>query len=696
VDPGSGRVFAIINNGVPGSNGGTYLYVYEPETYERTMADTERSPVYVDVDPQTGRAYVSRTHIASRSTSIVEDGREYSARLDSVYGALRVDPDLERVYLTVRGDESGQMLILDAENLDALALVPIEGDFWIRALDPERHWLYLATESGRIQIWSATGENPPPAAGPVATDLAAEEASRLYVPPGGDRLFATDGTYRLYRSDDEGLSWERVGGGLPDEWVLDLAFAPSFPQDPTLFAALVTAEQGYGVWTSPDGGDSWRMASKGLTDLAVTDLAISPAFAEDGTLFAGTRKGGLHRSTDSGGSWEPLTDKILPENAFGYQPADITVSPAYAEDQTLFVDHSGLWRSTDGGDSWMEVAGPQQVGFSPSFALDHTLFGWTFQGGVLKSTDGGDTWRGASIGLHVPDSATGRVMIAPDYDSSETLYLTWESTVGDGAPLLFRSTDGAVTWEHTGDIPETDTPLVLAADGSELMALEEQARLIRLQVEDLDWQPGSLPPIGEIPVHHVALSPDFALDETVVAFSELAGILRSEDTGLTWNDTGFPLRFDLLYGVSAGLEFTPPDRLWTGSPIGLYVSDGGGPWTAVGGGLPEGVSTSSPVVGPDMSLRVLVGRQAVFASTDGGDTWRQPIPDLPYSVGEDGLFLMGSFCRRHSLPTGLPLPMCRGRNRSAALAGAPGRNLALLGTGRPEDSFCHPPSTRTA
>ena len=47
----------------------------------------------------------------------------------------------------------------------------------------------------------------------------------------------------------------------------------------------------------------------------------------------------------------------------------LKVKSAFAEDQTLFVDQAGLWRSTDGGDSWAEVPGPSQVAFSPAFSF---------------------------------------------------------------------------------------------------------------------------------------------------------------------------------------------------------------------------------------------------------------------------------------------------------------------------------------
>jgi len=159
VDPGTGRLFAIIDNGIPGSNGGTYLYVYEPVTYQKVLTDTERSPWYLDIDPTTGRAYVSRIHIGSSSTSLLVDGRTYTARVDGLFGPLRVDPALGRVYLTTPQGSDGptELLILDAVTLDRLGAVPVPAGLSLYALDTQRHLLYLANRDGQVQIWSATG-----------------------------------------------------------------------------------------------------------------------------------------------------------------------------------------------------------------------------------------------------------------------------------------------------------------------------------------------------------------------------------------------------------------------------------------------------------------------------------------------------------------------------------------------------------
>ncbi|MFN2228664.1 MAG: hypothetical protein ACK2VA_02740 [Anaerolineae bacterium] len=643
VDPGSGRIFAIISNGVPGSNGGTYLYVYEPVTYRRVFTDTERSPAYVDVDPTTGNAYISRIHLAGASTSLLEDGREYTARLDAVFGALRVDPGLERVYLSVAGEEGGELLVLDAENLDVLGSVPIPGGLSLRALDPERHLLYLASQDGRVQIWSATGGNRAPPAETVPARPAAGQILRLFLGPGDRPIF----TGSLYRSDDEGGSWQRIDAGLPQRGVQELAVSPQFAQDGTLFAALMATNEGLGIWQSTDGGRSWQIASRGLSDLAVTDLAISPDFGTDGTLFATTRRQGLFRSTDAGGTWQRLTDRYqLPED-YATPPGGVLLSPTYGLDQTVFVMHSGLYRSTDGGETWARsFADMSALALSPSFATDRTAFGWSGSSGVLRTTDGGDTWQPANAGLALSGYGSGRILVSPDFTETQTLYLVWSPATPEVTERVFRSTDGAATWQQlTGASLQAATPVQLSADGSAFLALDESARLVRWEIEALPWQAASLPPIGEIEIDAVLLSPEFSQDRTLYATSQGAGILRSGDAGLTWTDTGFPLRptsFPPLEPIAV-----PADGLFVGTSTGLFRYGDEG-WVLVRSGLPAGASILRVELGADGSLRALVeepgeGQQRVFLSTDGGQSWTEPVPPLPQRIAAEDLRLSPAF-----------------------------------------------------
>jgi photosystem II stability/assembly factor-like uncharacterized protein len=649
VDPGSGRVFGIINNGVPGSNGGTYLYVYEPVTYEKVLTDTERSPLYVDVDSDTGRAYVSRIHMGGRSTSLLQDGREYTARLESVFGALRVDPILGRVYLSVSGDDEGHLLVLDAENLDVLGSVAIPGRFTLRALDPQRHLLYLAIPEGQVQIWSATGGALPERAAPVTVPPPSQEIYRLFLGPEDTPLF----TGSLYRSDDGTKTWQRINNGLPRRGVQEVVISPDFAEDQTIFAALAATDEGLGVWRSTDGGQSWRMANRGLSDLAVTNLAISPDFAEDQTLFATARRGGLFRSTDGGQSWIRLTERYYPSETYPQPPGGVFVSPTYGKDRTVFVAHDGLRRSTDGGETWtptlLEIS---SLALSPGFATDHTLFGWSGDSGILRSIDGGDTWQAASAGLALTDFGWGHVVVAPDFATSQTVYFFWTPTASDAPPQIFRSTDAARTWEYlAGEPSRAATPIQLSSDGKAFLALDDGARLVRWPVAEMNWRRMAVPLIETLEINSLALSPDFVQDQTLYILSSGAGILHSGDAGLTWTDTAFPLR--ATHGLPLELLIVSPDSLLVGTPLGLYRFDGS-LWAPVGGGLPQGTSISTPQMGPDGALRVLVSGegqddgQLVFLSTDSGQTWIQPIPALPHDVIAQDLRFSPAFASDHT------------------------------------------------
>jgi DNA-binding beta-propeller fold protein YncE/photosystem II stability/assembly factor-like uncharacterized protein len=675
VDPGSGRLFAIINNGVPGSNNGNYLYVYEPETYQKVLTDTERSPVYVDVDPNTGRAYVSRTHMSGRSTSLLEDGREYIARLDAVFGPLRVDPALGRVYLTVTDESEGHLLILDAETLDVLGSLPIAPGFSLRALDPWRDLLYLASEGGHVQVWSALGGALPGPVEPAPAELPLDQVRQLFRSPGDDTLFAGS----LYRSDDGGETWLNIGAGLPGRGVWQVVVSPNFgstslttgAQDQTLFAVLTSTDSGLGIWKTTDGGRTWRMANRGLSDLAAGSLAISPDFAQDGTLFATTRRQGLFRSTDTlagtggGDSWQRLTDRYLPDKGYTQPPGLVVVSPTYAQDHTLFVAHEGLRRSTDGGDTWTTVypGSPGALVLSPAFASDGMAYAWLNDAGLLQTTDGGETWQAAGAGLILPDSGSVRLLLPPDYADSGMLYLVFQPVASSDAPIQYFRTSGAATWERLeNEQLSASTPVELSADGTAFVALDSSGRLARWPLAALDWQPVSLPPIADISVSRLVISPDFAQDQALLAVSAGAGILRSADGGLTWTDSGFPIR--TYFGDDLDPVFAPGGTVYVGTALGLYRSVAGGPWELADDDLPWGISMSSPAILPDGALYLLAGRpdpgggQRIYLSVDG-QTWTQPLPDLPVATPLAGLLVSPALARDRTafiaLPSSTPL-----------------------------------------
>src|SRR5437868_1963219 len=129
----------------------------------------------------------------------------------------------------------------------------------------------------------------------------------------------------------------------------------------------------------------------------VGGLARTRSEAKD-MLFAAT-SAGVFRSTDGGQTWS--LPGSGPTVAFA---SSVVASPRFAHDRTLFAcGPDGLHRSSDGGDTWDRVlVGSRMlsVAVSVNQANDAlTVIAATETDGILRSEDGGRSWAGVNAGL---------------------------------------------------------------------------------------------------------------------------------------------------------------------------------------------------------------------------------------------------------------------------------------------------------
>ena len=164
---------------------------------------------------------------------------------------------------------------------------------------------------------------------------------------------------------------------------------------------------------SPDGGNLSPLDNGGFNAFPVTNfIAISPEFPMDGTVFVGTDVAGVFRSTDGGNTWVPA-DAGLPVDSSGAFPGVISlaISPAFTTDGALFMgtDAAGVFRSVNGGNTWVPADAGLPVdssgafpgvilAISPAFATDGALFMGTDVAGVFRSVNGGNTWVPVDVG----------------------------------------------------------------------------------------------------------------------------------------------------------------------------------------------------------------------------------------------------------------------------------------------------------
>ncbi len=203
--------------------------------------------------------------------------------------------------------------------------------------------------------------------------------------------FAADSTIYVsasggfLRSTNAGRSFH-AGPVLDGERPRSLVFSPQFECDDTIFAA----HEG-GVFRSTDAGVSWSRLSI-PSGVRCHCLAISPGFEEDGRVFCGG-SGGLIRSDDRGDHWR--LQPVSHDNS-EIEIRQLSLSPDFAVDGELLIATwgCGLFRSSDHGDSFVEIAGPhdgvatscvQMTAFPDGAPLIHHAPGYASNGVVYAS-----------------------------------------------------------------------------------------------------------------------------------------------------------------------------------------------------------------------------------------------------------------------------------------------------------------------
>lgn len=232
----------------------------------------------------------------------------------------------------------------------------------------------------------------------------------------------------LSRSDDGGRHWAPVK--LPP-----LA-APRSMASVAVSAgdkgAIYVAGPGIGVLRSDDGGRNWSARNEGLPGSNVTALATHAE--QPDTVFAYVTGHGFFRSQDGGRRWQ-LMDAGPRGGILRFVHSNM---PGSMQTGWLFAATGlGVRRAMDCFCGWRdagEFGRPvRAIAYDPR--QPRTVYAAT-EDGLFLSADGGEQWSRIST----PVAAIGALAVTPD----GIVY----AVAGDGD--LFRSGDGAKTWERVG------------------------------------------------------------------------------------------------------------------------------------------------------------------------------------------------------------------------------------------------------
>ncbi|MBN2565781.1 MAG: T9SS type A sorting domain-containing protein [Candidatus Eisenbacteria bacterium] len=355
-----------------------------------------RGGVWVERGPTNIGARVTDLAIHPTSTNIVYAAMASGGIFKSTDGGTTWDPIFDDQSVLTIGD-----IALDPVDPDIIYVGTGEANAASYSWFGEG--MFKSTDGGAT--WSYVGLEETRYIGRVIVDP--RDTDRLWV-AGTGSLFGTDSNRGVYRSLDAGASWEKVFALTDSTAAIDLAIHPTHTD--TIYAAMWERVRGLdyrrsggpssGVWRSYDGGDTWTELTNGLptgSDVGRIGLAIAESspniiyafYTDDPGYFMG-----VYKSTDGGDSWNPTNSSGMSNltSNFGWYFGQVRVDPT--DPTRAFVLGVPFYRTENGGFSWSEVGGGNHVDhhalefdpFVPSRIYEGN------DGGIYVSNNSGDSW----------------------------------------------------------------------------------------------------------------------------------------------------------------------------------------------------------------------------------------------------------------------------------------------------------------
>ena len=344
-------------------------------------------------------------------------------------------------------------------------------------------------------------------------------------------------------------------------------------------------------------------------------VAAIAAVKENGrlTVYIGAASGGVWKSINGGTTFKPVFDKEAVQSigAIAIDPQSpktiwVGTGEAWTRNSTSIGD--GIYKSTDGGDSWHNMGLPNSERISKILVdpkdsntvyacVPGKLWSDSDDRGLYKSTDGGKTWDKILKG---PNPSTGCSMISMNSQDPKVLFAGmwdfrrkgWTFRSGGEGPTspsgsgFFKTTDGGATWQE----------------------LDEKSAK-------------GLPPKpwGRIAVGVAPSKPDvvYAMIE-----STRSALFRSDDGGKTWQegDRSNWMVWRPFYFANLIVDPKNENKLYKPDLILIMSEDGGKSFSGIGNGAHGDFHTVW--VNPDNTDHLIAGDDGgVWYSYDGGNTW---------------------------------------------------------------------------
>ncbi|HEY7889296.1 MAG TPA: hypothetical protein VIC29_13835 [Steroidobacteraceae bacterium] len=298
------------------------------------------------------------------------------------------------------------------------------------------------------------------------------------VPGKVDTFYFSGAGGGIWKTRDAGRTWWPIGDSLPPA-IGALAVAPSAPD--TIYvgtgqvAPRYDVAAGRGVFKSTDGGKTWQPLGLAATrdigriwvDPHNPDVVVVAAM---GHLFGPNPERGIYRSTDGGKSWVHALaindDTGVVDLAADPTHPGLLYAAAWQMRARPWMSYfeppagpgSAIYRSTDGGATWARLAGngwPHGTLGRIGLAVAHTAQGTRVYATVASESEGG-VWRSDDGGDHWQRVNTDQGTFGNWYFSRITVDPRNPDTLYSAGQSIRRSRDGGKTWTVIKGAPGGD------------------------------------------------------------------------------------------------------------------------------------------------------------------------------------------------------------------------------------------------
>ena len=526
-----------------------------------------------------------------------------------------------------------------------------------------------------IQAQKKKATEPKPAATAASIDasLLKNINYRLLGPFRGGRSAAVSGSYKqkntfyfgatgggVWKTTDAGSNWKNVSDKFFGSTIGAVEVAPSndnivyVGEGENSMRGNVSEGLG-GMWKSEDAGKTWK--NIGLKDgRHITNIMIHPDDANTvwvgvmGHLFGPNKERGIFKSTDGGKTWKHVlfineqtgcSDLVMePGNPSVLYAGTWRVirTPSSLESGG---DGSGLWKSTDGGETWSNISatkglpkgtwGIVGVAVAPSNTDKVYAIIENEKGGLYMSADGGQTWSLQSSDNNIRQRAWYYTKVFVDPKNENLVYCPNVN--------FMKSRDGGKTFQSLrtphGDhhdlwIDPTDGKRMIVADDGGAQVSFDEANTWSTYMNQPTSQLYRVSTDNSFPYRVLAAQQD---NSTLRIKSATYGsYITEQDWDVTaGSESGYvvadPSNPDIAYGGNYGGYLSRLDHR-TGENRAISVW----PDNPMGGGadvLKYRFQWNFPIFfSPHNPKRLYAAGNALFVTENEGASWKQISPDL--------------------------------------------------------------------